>query len=193
MTTTPLAPPRHPAGLLLALLALLALPVQAQQRPAPGLWEHQMTMGGPGGQVAPEMAEMQRQMAAMPAEQRKQMEAMMAARGIQLGAAGGTGITVKHCLTPEQAARDELPQHDPNCRQTRMERSGNRIRFAFACTGRPGGSGEGEFVMHGDKAYDGRMTMLAAAGAPGDAPRQVEMSMKARWLAADCGGVAPRR
>lgn len=170
--------------------ALAAAPAHAQKL-APGLWEHSMTMKSADPRMAEGMARMQKEMAAMPAEQRKQMEAMMAAQGMNLGAgAGGPAMSVKHCLTPEQAARDEMPPPaEGDCKQTSMQRSGNTLRMKFACTGKRPVTGEGEYTVESPKAHRGRTVVDTQEG--GKTVR-MEMDHSGRWLAADCGAVKPR-
>lgn len=170
------------------LLAALAGPASAQKL-APGLWEHAMTMKSGSGQAEQGMAQMQQELARMPPEQRKMVEQMMASRGVAMGAAPGAPTTVKLCITPEQAARDELPQHDGRCKQTSMERSGNKMRFTFACSGEPPSRGEGEFTLESAKAHRGRVVVDTTVQGK---PERMEMQTRGRWLAADCGSVKPR-
>ena len=177
--------------LLMALvLGLAGLNAQAQKL-APGLWEHSATMKPLGGRSAEAMAQMQAQLAQMPPEQRRQMEAMMSSQGVAMGAgtAAGQPMLVKVCLTAEQAAREAMPVADANCRQTSRERSGNVFKFKFACTGERPSTGEGEFTISSDKAYQGRMRMSSSSRGETEA---MEITQSARWLAADCGAVKPR-
>ena len=178
---------------VLAVAALLAgAPVQAQKL-APGLWENSLTMKSSDTRLTAGMERMQKELAAMPPEKRKQMEAMMAAQGINMGMAAGPGgpaIVAKVCLTPEQAARDELqPPADGDCRQTSMQRSGNTLRMKFECTGKRPGKGEGEYVLDSPKAHHGRTSIETMEGGK---PVRLEMNHSGRWLAADCGEVKPR-
>ncbi len=171
------------ASLLLLALLGMATAASAQQKIAPGLWEHSMTMQGAMGDA---MAGMQQQLAAMPPEQRKQMEAMMAARGVALGGGAGAPLTVKHCVTPEQAARDEIPQRDGKCKQTSMQRSGNTLKFAFTCEG--GTTGEGEYTLSSPKAHTGKMVVNTVRNGKTE---RVEMLQSGKWLGTDCGAVKP--
>lgn len=169
-----------------------ALPAAAQ-RPAPGLWEHSVTMTTDSGRMEAGMARMQQQLAAMPPEKRKQFEAMMAGQGMGLGAMGGGAgkpMVVKLCLTAEQAARDEMPQSDGNCKQVSQERKGNTLRFKFACGGERPSTGEGAYTFDNDKAHHGRTVISTTAQGK---PERMEMTHQARWLSADCGAVQPRR
>jgi len=156
----------------------------AQQRLQPGLWEQSMTTKDEKMNKA--MAQMQQQLASMPPEQRKQMEAMMAQKGVSMGGPGGA-ITAKVCITPEQAARDEIPAREGKCKRTSSERSGNTFRFAFTCE--DGGSGEGEYTLQSPKAHSGKMIMNTVRNGKTE---RMEMQHSGRWLAADCGAVKPR-
>jgi hypothetical protein len=175
--------------LLLASFALLSALPAAAQKLTPGLWEHSVTMKTDSGRMEAGMARMQQQLAAMPPEKRKQVEAMMAGQG--MGAMGGAGkpMLVKVCLTPEQAARDEMPQSDGQCKQLSQERSGKTLRFKFTCSGERPATGEGEYTMDSDKAHHGRTVITSMAQGK---PERMDMQHSARWLSADCGAVKPR-
>jgi hypothetical protein len=181
-----------PTGVAIAIVltgTLSALPAVAQKL-VPGLWEHSVTMKTDSGRMEAGMARMQQQLAAMPPEKRKQVEAMMAGQGMGIGAPGvGKPMVVKLCLTPEQAARDEMPQSDGQCKQVSQQRSGSTLRFKFACTGEKAATGEGEYTLDGDKAHHGRTVISTVAQGK---PERMEMEHRARWLSADCGAVKPR-
>ncbi len=186
----------RPALIALHVVAVAALLVGAParaQKLAPGLWEHSMTMKSSDPRMAEGMARMQKELAAMPVEQRKQMEALMAAQGMNMGMAAGAGgpaIVAKACLTPEQAARDEMtPPSEGDCKQTSMQRSGNTLRMKFSCTGKRQATGEGEYTLESPKAHRGRTVVDTVEG--GKTVR-MEMTHTGRWLAADCGAVKPR-
>ncbi len=179
------------AILTAALLLALLLPLAAQaQKITPGLWEYQSTMKSGNPQMEAAMARMQEQLASMSPEQRRQMEQMMGRQGVSPGAAGGPGVSVKICLTPEQAARNEMPQYqDGQCKQTGSSRSGNVIKFKIECTGPRKSTGEGEFTLISDKEHKGRVLITSQRG---DKMETMEMQHSARWLAADCGDIKPR-
>ncbi len=181
-----------PLAVTLAIAAFAtawALPAAAQKL-APGLWEHSVTMKTDSGRMEAGMARMQQQLAAMPPEKRKQFEAMMAGQGMGMAGPGtGKPMVVKVCLTPEQAARDEMPQSDGQCKQFSQERSGKTLRFKFACSGERAATGEGEYTLDSDKAHHGRTVISTVAQGK---PERMEMEHRARWLAADCGAVQPR-
>ena len=171
--------------LLAATLVLLGMGAAHAQKLRPGLWENSFTIKG--GEAEAGMARMQQELARLPPEQRAQVEAMMAQRGV--GAGGpGAGMSVKFCLTPEQAARDEIPQQEGRCKQTSTQRSGNTMRFKFACEGEPRVSGEGEYTLVSDKELIGNSVVNTVRRGQ---PARMEVQTKARWLAADCGDIKP--
>lgn len=155
------------------------------QKIRPGLWEHRMTLRSESGQLEGMMGMAQAQLDMMSPEQRQQVEQMMAAQGIALG--GGRLDTVRVCITPEQAAHDELPQNE-NCQQQSMTRSGNTVRFKFSCQTNPPASGEGQITLNGPTGYTGRaMIDTELQGSP----QRINADLRGTWLAADCGTVAP--
>jgi len=169
---------------LLACALLLTASAYAQTN-APGLWAIQSKMGGD-----PEMekarADMQKQLAAMPAAQRKQMEAMMGQSGV--GVAPGGGVSLKVCITPEMAARAELPtQTQGDCTHTITSRSASSMKMKFVCT-KPPSSGEGSYLFQGDKAYTMNMVMRSVENGK---PQTLTIDAKGQWLSADCGSVKP--
>lgn len=178
-----------------------AIPASAQPatRLAPGLWEHQVTMKSASGQIEAMASQMRQQLDRMPPEQRQRMEDMMRGRGI--GASGGTAdaavglasgrpTTVQTCITPEQAANDELPLHDGRCRATNQQRTGDTLRVTFTCSGgEHAASGTAEFTLLSDKQTRGTMSVDAnIAGRP----EKLQIEQSGRWVAADCGSVKPR-
>lgn len=175
----------------LTLLACLSATAHAQKM-APGLWEQTMTMKTQSGQMEAGMAKMKEELARMPPEQRKQMEAMMAQRGMGMagGKAGANATTVRVCITPEQAARDEVAQqHEGNCKQVSKERSGNTMKVKFACTGAHASTGEGEYTFISDKVHKGHTVVDTTVQGK---PERMEMEHSGRWISADCGDVKPR-
>lgn len=171
-------------SLLLTCLLMSATGAFAQTT-APGLWEIQNKMGG-NPEMDKAMAQMQKQMANMPPAQRKQMEAMMGQNGVSIGAGGA--MTVKVCITPEMAARAEMPsQTHGECTSSLVSRSGGTIKSKFSCTNPPA-SGEGTYTFSGDKAYTMHMVMQTMRNGK---PESMTMDGQGRWLAADCGAVKP--
>lgn len=165
------------------LMALTALSAQAQSQ-KPGLWEHSSTLQMRGGEMAQQLAEMKQQMAALPPDQRKAMEQMM---GMSVASDGQT-LTVKHCITPEEAAKAFMPSHDDGCKYTITQRSATAIQATFVCTDEGRTSGEGSVQFKGDTAYSGKFhatTLVNGKREP------MEMAQSGRWLSAQCGNVKP--
>jgi hypothetical protein len=174
----------HPT-LFAAALTLGALHAAAQTQ-LPGLWENSFKMKSQDGELEKGMAEMQKQMAAMPPDQRKQIEDMMASRGMGMGA---QGTTVKVCVTKEDVARKAEPQFREGCTQQVVQRTANSMKVKFECTKPQPMSGEGEMTFISDKAYTGKSTMTSKADGKA---QQMTMELAGKWLAADCGNVKPR-
>jgi hypothetical protein len=133
------------------------------------------------------MAEMRKQLEAMPPDQRKQMEAMMAGRGVQMGAMGPGGMSVRICLTKEMVERDELPPTQGDCKTTRQQRTGNSLKLAFACSNPPS-SGESEVTLASPEAFTSRTRATTSAGGKQET---VTVEGSGKWLSADCGSVKP--
>jgi hypothetical protein len=154
----------------------------------PGLWEMQHKMGG-SPQMDQAMAQMQKQMAAMSPAQRQQMEAMMGQHGVTMPTPGaGGGMAMKVCITPEMAARSEMPsQYEGQCTSTVTSRSGNTLQMRFTCQNPPS-SGEGTYTFSGDTAYTLKMVVNTTRQGK---PESMTLDGQGRWLSADCGSVKP--
>jgi uncharacterized membrane protein YkoI len=168
----------------LALSALTAVHADAQTQ-APGLWEHTFAMKSQDGQMDEAMAQMHKQMEAMPPEQRKKIEEMMASRGVKMGA---QGTAAKFCLSKEQAAKGAEPRLSGDCSRQDLTRSGNTMRYSFECSKPQPMKGEGEMTFVSDKAYTGKSTVTSQVNGQ---PRQMSMEMSGKWLSADCGDIKP--
>lgn len=178
-----------PRSTLLAFaLAGAAGTAVAQPATKPGLWEIRSSFKTSGGQMEQAMAEMQKQMASMPAEQRKMMQEMLAKQGMAMGA-GGPGMNVQRCVTPEMAAQDDIPVQDGDCKQTIVSRSAKALDIRFTCT-EPPSSGTGRFTFKDAQNY----TATVKTSTMVDGKKElVDMEMTGQWLSADCGKLAPQR
>jgi Protein of unknown function (DUF3617) len=136
--------------------------------------------------MAQQMAEAQKQMAAMPPAQRKMMEDMMAKQGLNMSFGAGGGTTMKICITPEMAARPPVEQRD-SCTYNFPARSGSTQRFSYQCS-KPASSGEGEIVFKGTDEYDGKMKITHGDGAKKES---MTMLTTGKFLNANCGAVKP--
>lgn len=168
-----------------AVLAAGGLPAAAQSL-KPGLWEiTSKTSGSP--QMDQSMAEMQKQLAAMPPEQRKQMEAMLNKSGMSLAKPGAGGaMSVKLCMTKEMVERSDVPMQG-DCKVTNQQRSGNTTKVAYTCSNPPS-SGEGTYTYLGPEAYTSKMTVKTAVQGKSET---ITMDGGGKWLGSDCGNIKP--
>ena len=170
---------------LIAVAACCAavLPVAAQTL-KPGVWEMTNKMNSP--QMDGAMAEMQKQLAAMPPEQRKQMEEMMAKQGVKMGTGAGGAMTMQVCMTKEMVDRNDVPMQE-GCKITQNNRTGNTTKMAFVCT-KPPSSGEGTFTYNGPESYSSKVMVKTQMHGK---PETMTMEGSGRWIKADCGELKP--
>jgi hypothetical protein len=169
-----------------AALCAASLPIAAQTM-KPGLWEINNKMDDP--QMNQAMAEMQKQLAAMPPAQRKQMEEMMAKQGVRMGGGGaGGGMSAQMCMTQEMLDRNQvLMDNRADCKITRQSRSGNTLSMAYTCANPPS-SGEGTMTYHSPESYSSRMKVTSTVQGK---PQTMTMEGTGKWLKADCGNLKP--
>ena len=169
--------------LLLCLATLLASTAGAQDPVTmkAGLWEiKQHPKLDPKRQAQLDAA--QKQLASLPPEQRQMMEQMMAQRGVQMNMAGGT-ITIKACISEEQAKRGAPPVSDKgNCKQD-IQRSGNTIHSHFSCTD-PASEGDSTVTITGANSYTTQAHIVHGT-------ETIDVTGDAHWLGTDCGGLKP--
>lgn len=153
-----------------------------------GLWEMNQKMGG-NAEMDQAMAQMQKQMAGMSAAQRKQMEDMLAKQGMSMPTAGaGGGMALKVCVTPEMAAKQEMPmQTEGDCTTRITSRSASALKMSFVCKNPPS-SGEGTYTFSGDTAYTMKMVMNSTHQGK---PQTTTLDGQGKWLASSCGSVKP--
>ncbi|MBV8036697.1 DUF3617 domain-containing protein [Roseateles sp.] len=174
------------APVLLLLLAGLAGLAHAQAM-KPGLWELKQTP-----QLDPErqaqMAQAQKAMESMSPEQRKMMESMMGQHGVSMGFSGGA-ITIKACITKEQAERNMTPTGERgNCTHN-SQRSGNVIKTRFVCTD-PVGEGESTVTLKGGDGFSNQVRITRQRNGKTET---TTMSGEGRWLGSDCGDIKPMK
>lgn len=175
--------------ILAAAVLGACIPLASAQNLKPGLWEStQGTQVSGNGQMQQQMAQAQQQMANMPPEQRQMMEQMLKSRGITMNVRGGPGaISVRYCLTPEMAARKEIPAQRGDCKATHQPMGPGKMKIAFHCSNPPS-SGEGEVTFASPEAY--HMKMVVNTNVQGR-PERMNVDASGRWLGADCGDVKP--
>ncbi|HEY8876638.1 MAG TPA: DUF3617 domain-containing protein [Roseateles sp.] len=167
------------------LFAGLAAGAAHAQNMKPGLWEFKQTPQLDPARKA-QMEQAQKAMESMPPERRQMMEQMMAQRGISMNMAGGT-ITLKTCVTKEQAERNMAPvTHHGNCTQD-VKRSGNTIQTHFVCTD-PASEGDATVTLRGNEGFSNDVTIRHQRQGKTEVTK---VSGEGRWLGADCGDVKP--
>ncbi len=199
------------AAVLLAFLNPAALAQKLSVTPTPGLWENSMTIKMNGVDMMATMraaqAEALKELANLPPAQRAEIEKMMGQ------ALAGAGAPQQSCLTPEQARVAADPKAllrqmteeggaDQECRFELVSVSGNTLKLRGTCKPEDGWNGvvDGSMTLHDAKRWSSRFSgqgrmqgeMMPGMAAPGG---RVEMLMEGsgRWLAANCGSVAPER
>jgi hypothetical protein len=174
--------------ILAAAVLGACVPLASAQNLKPGLWESTQNMQFAGNpQMQQQMAQAQQQMANMPPEQRKMVEEMMKQRGVSMSVRSGGGMTVKYCITPEMAARKEVPAQRGDCKTSHTPMGPGKMKIAFTCSNPPS-SGEGEVTFSSPEAYS--MKMVVNTSMQGR-PEKVNMDSSARWLGSDCGDIKP--
>jgi uncharacterized protein DUF3617 len=141
----------------------------------PGLWSVttriEFTKGGP--QIPPEQL------------------AKMKEQGMKLPF--GQPVTISTCVTPEQAAREELPKPqqrmNDRCQMQNLTRAGSTFTADMVCDGEMRGTGHLEVTYQDDEHYAGTLHFVSTSKRGGE----VDMTdtISGRWLGADCGSVKP--
>ncbi len=173
---------------LVALTLSLLLPTTAAaSRIDSGLWEFSVEHLQADGELGQAMAEMRRQMEAMPPEARRMMQEMLGAQGMGIDA-GGT-IRLRVCVTPEDIADQEFPTEVDDCRYHFIERRGNRLRARIECTDEGRTRGEGDIEIVDRREWKSRFEVETRVDGR---PTQMTLAQHARWLGRDCTGAMPR-
>ena len=185
MTVRPIQIRRITLSFCALAFAIVAHGAQAQAF-KPGLWETNNKMGGGGGgKLQGALAMAQQHLASMDPEQRKQIEGMMSRQGVVIS---NDGVVAKMCITPEMAAKQQLPiQQHGSCSYQHDKAVGNTMAFSFSCTN-PRANGEGSATFTSPTAYTSSMRVTTDATGSSET---VNIDSSGRWLAADCGAVKP--
>ena len=166
----------------LAALTLVFLPagLEAAGHVRPGLWEVTMALEG-----MPAMPQ-------IPPEQLAKLREM----GVQMPAAspgGGRTISSRHCVTPEQAAKDAPPDFsrgNSSCHSENVRSTASGMTADLVCTGEMQGKGKVQMSYPSDTAYSGSFSFQ---GTTHGQPTNMSNRVTGKWLAADCGATAPGR
>ena len=161
----------------------------AQSVTKPGLWEITSKMSSPTNpQLAQQMEEAQKAVAAMPPEKRKQMEAAMASKGLGMSFGDNGAMLVKICITPEMAKANRPPvQQRANCTY-QFSQSGATHDISYQCT-QPAGDGQGQLVFADAENYTGKMRMNTTTK---DGKKEtIDALTQGKFLGASCGEIKP--
>ncbi|RFP15856.1 MULTISPECIES: DUF3617 domain-containing protein [unclassified Duganella] len=168
---------------LIISLAMLAAVQASAQNIKPGLWELTNKVKTGNAQTDQAMNALFKQLANMPPEQRAQMEALMKQNGASLPQAGGDGaIIIKACVTPEMAAKKEMPVNQQGKCSSKSDPVAGGMNISFSCTD-PVSSGTGALRFNGDSNYVMNMNVTSEAGGK---PQNVQVESTGRWLGATC-------
>ncbi|MEW6206066.1 MAG: DUF3617 domain-containing protein [Pseudomonadota bacterium] len=159
-----------------AVLLVLSAPAAIAAEVKPGLWEMEFDAQGMG----PEAQAAMKQMESMPPAQRKQMEAMMAQMGVSMGSKAGS---VRFCITPEQAKANDVPvQDDGECKNKVLSRTDKSMKVEFKC---PDTQGIATVNFLSPTQYE---TKIDAKMNEGGQQRNIQQTLKSKWVKASCGG-----
>lgn len=169
--------------LAISLALLAAVQAHAQTTIKPGLWEMNNKVKTGNAQTDQALGLAMQQLANMPPEQRQQMEAIMARNGVSMPKQSGDGgMLLTACVTPEMAAKKEIPLNQKGKCSSKQEQVPGGLNIAFSCTD-PASSGKGRIRFQGDSAYTMTMEVANSSGA---GPQQATIESTGRWLSATC-------
>jgi len=155
---------------LLIATACLALPLAVSAAIKPGQWQITTRMPLP---VMPQI----------PDEQLEQMQQM----GITLPAAGkGGNVTVKACVSPQDAGGDYPPLDENvkrNCKVQDVRHNGPRTTLKVLCDGDVTGTGDVEIVTISPERYTSSFHVV---GSVQGFPVDMSSTAEGRWVSASC-------
>lgn len=171
------------AAFLLALLSLSAGAQATSVTIKPGLWETSSKVSTQDVQTNQALDMAMQQLGNMPPAQRAQMEAFLAKNGVSAPKIGSDGaITVRACVTPEMAAKKELPLNQKGQCTSRSTPVAGGFDISFRCT-EPASHGSGQVRFSDDSHYT--MALDVTTSATGT-PQDVKINSTGRWVGATC-------
>lgn len=162
-------------SVLMAGAMLVMVPAaMAATKIQPGLWDNTVTVNLGEGmpQIPPAVREQMKQMG-------------MKIPGIE-------PVTHQTCITPEQAARDSIPNisdADSGCKVAGQKRVGDSFSADIVCDGRMKGKGTMTTTLKGSKSYTGKMAFNGSSAE--GMPLNMTSEAVGTWKSADCGTVQP--
>lgn len=160
---------------VLSLSSGLVIPVFAAENMQPGLWE-----------VTTESA-LAKNIPTLPPAQIETMRKM----GVDLSQLQSGTIANKVCITPEMAAKNELPkmsQKESGCEIRNQRQNGNVYTMDMVCDGQMQGSGVSTTTFASKKSFNSRTQF---SGNVNGLPLNDEAISNGKWVSADCGAVKP--
>lgn len=162
---------------LAASAVLLCLPLSGGAAIAqrPGLWTLTVAISQGLPEIDPRMIE--------------QMEMM----GLEVpGPVALEPTTYQICLTPEQVAKDRLPDiHDEGtgCTARNLIREGDRATGNLQCDGRLRGGGKAQVTLTGPQSFAGSASFEGSSQE--GLPLSATGALSGKWLSENCGNVRP--
>ncbi|KQQ45722.1 hypothetical protein ASF61_18775 [Duganella sp. Leaf126] len=174
---------RRALTVTLTFPALLLGALAQAQTVKPGLWETSSKVSTADIQTSAALDMAMQQLGNLPPAQKAQMDAFLAKNGVSSPTVGSDGaIAVRACVTPEMAARKELPLNQKGqCTSTSTPVSGG-LDVTFTCK-EPASSGRGQVTFVDDQHY--KMVMDVTTTATGSR-QDVKVNSTGRWIAASC-------
>ncbi|OFA07274.1 DUF3617 domain-containing protein [Duganella phyllosphaerae] len=167
------------------LTALAALSANAQTAPTikPGTWETSSKVSSADVQTSAALDMAMQQLGNLPPAQKAQMDAFLAKNGVSSPAVSRDGaIAVRACVTPEMAARKELPLNQKGECTSTSTPIASGYDVAFSCKN-PASSGRGTVKFVDDKNYT--MAMDVSTTATGS-QQDVKINSTGRWISSTC-------
>jgi hypothetical protein len=168
--------------LVLGVTTALVLPLAAAAdgHRKPGLWQitsqTTFTKGGP-------------QMPQLTPDQLAKMQAAGVKMPMMMG--GGGPQTMQICLTPEQAAKDEVSPGRGDCQVQNQSWSGSTFSADLVCHGQ-----QGDMHGHFQAVASSTTSYTSTASIAGNNPHMggdfvMDVQGSGQWQGADCGSVKP--
>jgi hypothetical protein len=156
----------------------------------PGLWQITNKISSANAETDQALSALLGQVANLPPDQRKQLEAFAASRGVTVpNVTQDGGIGVQSCITPEMAARKQIPTGQAgDCKSNNVAIAGG-IDIAFTCRN-PAASGRGRLSFVSENSFT--MALDVTTSARGT-PEQVRVASNGNWLGATCPAPASRQ
>lgn len=169
---------------LVAMCALAVGSAQAETPPIkPGLWQVQTERLVDGKKTVEMSEQMKEQMKGMPPEVRQKMEEMMRKSGVDMSGAAG----MKMCLSRESLDQGNWQGERTGCKTEFTSRTKTSWKWRSKCDQPPSTSeGDSEFKDTENYTVNSSTTMTMDGR-----PQTTKMTLKGKWLGADCGTLQP--